>query len=383
MKRNILESLGVPENILNSAKKLYNTILKELSRETNESFDEDTTFDISFSTDLMINELNIKYVNLRIELEFVGTDEMLMKGMGYAPRYTHDIKRYVSVSLEDFRNLHMSIALYLPEDEEIPLSKIINFLKTQTRVIEPSLAHELKHAYDQSKSPKKPITHTVEYGATSNFGAFGIMALRKFFHLIYLSTLTETLVKPTEVASRMSLDNVDKKGFLEFLLNDGTFQEFMQLKDYTFDTLVNELKDDIDTIKSRLEHNNIDVPSSDEETVKLILDLGYINLVNDKGEMLKHLLISGENDPILKFMEFMGGIDPESEKGEYFHKNLNKFSKYRDNPLQFYKNTIKMFNFVGDKMTKKIGKLYAMAQDPQDEYSDVIKRIYIKTNKNG
>ena len=42
--------------------------------------------------------------------------------------------------------------------------------------------------------------------------------------------------------------------------------------------------------------------------------------------MLKHLLISGEEDSLLKFMEFMGGIDPESDKGKYFYKNKMKFA---------------------------------------------------------
>lgn len=383
MRNIVKEALGVPENILNSAEKLYKDILKQLSYESNDIFDEDATFDISFSTDLMINEMNIKNVELQIELEFADTDKMLLKGMGYSPRYTHNIKKYVSVSLEDFSTLVMSISLYLPEDKTFPLSKIIDFLKSQTKVIQPSLAHELKHAYDQSKSPQKPLTHIVDYGATSNFKAFGIGSLRSFFHLIYLSTLTETLVKPTEVASRMSLEGINKTEFLEFLLNDKTFQEFMQLKNYTFQDLISGLEDDIDTIKDRLSFNDIDVPTNDDDIIKLILELGYINLVNDKSEMLKLLLISGEPNPFNKFLEHMGGIDPDSPKGKYFGKKIDSFSKYRENPIKFYQDQIKLFNFVGDKMTKKIGKLYEMAQDPKEEYSNVIQKIYRKSNENG
>ena len=156
----------------------------------------------------------------------------------------------------------------------------------------------------------------------------------------------------------------------------------MVLKNYTFEDLVSELKSDIETIKTRLRDSDIDVPESDDEIINLILELGYINLTNDKGEMLKHLLISGEEDSLLKFMEFMGGIDPESDKGKYFYKNLSKFSKYQNNPLNFYKNEIKLFNFVGEKMAKKIGKLYEMAQDPEDTHSNIIRKIYVKSNTN-
>ena len=92
MKKYILEALGVPENILKSAVKLHQDILKQLSYERNESFEEDSEFEASFRTDLMINELNIKTVNIKISLEFVNTDKIIMSGMGYAPRYTHRLK---------------------------------------------------------------------------------------------------------------------------------------------------------------------------------------------------------------------------------------------------------------------------------------------------
>ena len=381
MKKYILEALGVPENILLSGEKLYKDLLKQLSYESNETFDEDSKFDIGFSTNLQINELNIKKVHARIELDFVDTDKILMAGMGFSPRYTHNIKKFVSMSLQDFSELYISVSLYLPE-RDVNMSEIIKFLKDEKTEILPSLSHELKHAYDNFKEPEKPLTHIVDYGTTSNFGAFGIKPLRIFFHYLYLATLTETLVKPTEVASRMILSDVNKTQFLEFLLNDKTFKEFMVLKNYTFEDLVSELKSDIETIKTRLRDSDIDVPESDDEIINLILELGYINLTNDKGEMLKHLLISGEEDSLLKFMEFMGGIDPESDKGKYFYKNLSKFSKYQNNPLNFYKNEIKLFNFVGEKMAKKIGKLYEMAQDPEDTHSNIIRKIYIKSNTN-
>lgn len=381
MKKHILEALGVPENILLSGEKLYKDLLKQLSYESNETFDEDTKFEITFNTNLQVNELNIRKVHVQIELDFVNTDKILMAGMGYSPRFTHNVKKFVSMSLQDFSELYISVSLYLP-DRDVNSSEIFKFLKDEKKEILPSLSHELKHAYDNFKEPEKPLTHTADYSATSNFGAFGIKPLRIFFHYLYLATLTETLVKPTEVASRMMLSNVNKTQFLEFLLNDKTFKEFMVLKNYTFEDLVSELKSDIETIKTRLRDSDIDVPESEDEIINMILELAYVNLTNDKGEMLNHLLISGEEISFLRFMEFMGGIDPESDKGKYFYKNILKFSKHLDNPLNFYKNEIKLFNFVGEKMVKKIGKLYEMAHNPEDTHSNIIRKIYVKSNTN-
>lgn len=383
MTKILKEALGVPENILKSGVKLHQDILKKLSYETNNYFDEDTEFQISFKTDLMINDLNIKTVNVKIELNFVDTDKIVLGSMGYAPRYTHNIKRFMSVSLQKFSELYMSISLYVPENKEISMSDIIKFLKDETKVIIPSLSHELKHAYDQSKQPEKPLSNTAEYAATTNFKAFAIQPLKIFFHYIYLTTLTETLVKPTEVASRMELSGVNKTQFLEFLLNDRTFQEFMSLKNYSFEYLVSELKKDIKTIKSRLVGSDIKVPRKTDDVIKLILELAYVNLVNQKGDLLKHLILSAEKNLFARFMEDLGGFDSESDKGRYFYKKMESFAKYKNNPIDFYKDQIKMFNFVGNKMSKKIGKLYEMAQDPKEEYSNIIKKIYIKSNSNG
>ena len=130
MKKYILEALGVPENILLSGEKLYKDLLKQLSYESNETFDEDSKFDIGFSTNLQINELNIKKVHARIELDFVDTDKILMAGMGFSPRYTHNIKKFVSMSLQDFSELYISVSLYLPE-RDVNMSEIIKFLKDE------------------------------------------------------------------------------------------------------------------------------------------------------------------------------------------------------------------------------------------------------------
>ena len=109
MKKHILEALGVPENILLSGEKLYKDLLKQLSYESNETFDEDTKFEITFNTNLQVNELNIRKVHVQIELDFVNTDKILMAGMGYSPRFTHNVKKFVSMSLQDFSELYMKL----------------------------------------------------------------------------------------------------------------------------------------------------------------------------------------------------------------------------------------------------------------------------------
>jgi hypothetical protein len=180
-------------------------------------------------------------------------------------------------------------------------------------------------------------------------------------------------VRATEIYTSVQTENINKEKFLEFLLKTESYKRYKNLQNLTFDQFYNSLLESVDVIKERLESNQIDIPETDDEVVKLILELAYTNITNKKIESLSNSLASG-------FAEMIMGINPDSEKGKFFEKNANKFSKYEDNYLGFYKNEIKKFNIVGDKMVKKISKLYAIANDEDSKQSDIITKIYNKIN---
>ena len=174
----------------------------------------------------------------------------------------------------------------------------------------------------------------------------------------------------------MRSNTINKNNFLEFLLNDDTFKEFIDMKNYSFNTLYNELEKVTPIIKKRLIDSNLEAPDNTPDLINRILVLAYYNLVNLKGENLKKIMLNTDSEPIEQLL----GLDPESDRGSYFSKKLKEYSKYRNNPLSFYSNEINSLNRVGDEMTKKIGKLYAIAQDDNDKDSDIIRKIYKKTN---
>jgi hypothetical protein len=64
-------------------------------------------------------------------------------------------------------------------------------------------------------------------------------------------------------------------------------------------------------------------------------------------------------------MEAMIGF--EGKKGKYFDKFVNDVQKYQKNPKKFIDHEIKIMNYVGNNMIRKIAKLYDMASDVKNE----------------
>jgi hypothetical protein len=371
---NILhEEMGVPSNIVEAAKLITENIYYELKKIlSGDGYLTEDEYPLSFRINTNISDLTIKKVSFMLEIKEVGVNELTLGGAGFNPRQSVDYKKFVYVSKKDPSDLHIMLKFYIPAMYNLTFDDFFTYYEENFDEVVNNISHEIKHAYDHFKKPEESIPASVEYQSSIGFG-FGIDPLSEFFFDVYYSHQTENLVRPTEVYTRIKTEHIKQEEFLDFLLKTETYKRYKNLSDFTFDNFYNSLFKNIDVIKERLEQNQIDIPETDDEIVKLILRLAYTNIANKKIESLSNRLSSG-------FAEAFMGIDPESKKGKFFAKNASKFSKYEDDFLGFYKNEIKKFNNVGNYMVKKISKLYAMANDDDSKQSDIIKKIYKKVN---
>jgi hypothetical protein len=98
-----------------------------------------------------------------------------------------------------------------------------------------------------------------------------------------------------------------------------------------------------------------------EEKIDFILRLVYINLGNAKMRLFDKYT---EDRSLLGMFSLFGFNDSKDEKMDNVRNQFVKhISKYEKNPIQFFKNEIKKFHIVADKMIRKIAKLYSMAKD--------------------
>jgi hypothetical protein len=257
--------------------------------------------------------------------------------------------------------LDMRISFIVPPVWE-PKDLYDKFIMDETETTS-ILAHELKHKYDKTKKKQDLIGRDADYQAYSRSGInFGVPIINDFMRYSYFIQATENLVRPTEIATRMQMKGITKSQFLEFLRNDNVYNELVKIKNFSYDYFMDQLNEQMDSIDKLLTHIGEDPKSyNDKEKIKILLELVYINLANQKVENFDRMT-NNVNDI---FSVLMGnfGLDIKDKKEKIRDKFINYVTKYRDREMEFFVDECERFNYVATKMIKKISKLYDLAKD--------------------
>ena len=370
------EALGVPEGILDTASDLYEIVanlIKGIDYKKNE-------YIINQSVDLTISDYQIDSLDLHVNVEHIqGYDgKAELASMGVGQNFSYNRKVQLKVQLLDTEiELHIT---FVVGNEWEPEDLYERF--TQDRVdTESTLAHELKHKYDKQKKQFDLIGKDAEYQTYSKGNLrFGIPEIDyKFMRYNYFMQAAESLVRPTELASRMRQRKILKSKFLNFLKEDRAFKEISEIRDYSFEKLIDGLKEQIDRVDSLLKHiNHYDENMSEDEKIKTVLKLVYVNLVNNKVELFDQMTSSPMDSIKSLLNKAFGGLgmhqmtDEEKNLEKVREKFINYLTKYDNDPIMFFKDRCKQLSDDANKIIKKIGKLYAMAEDDQPMNESII-----------
>ena len=373
------ESLGVPDNILDAAEKLYDRVEGHVKTidETEEEYE--FTGDLDFEIGDK-KKVKIDGYDLTIKTEkFNGYDEKpQVISMAVSASFAFDREKLKKVT-EPSTHLDFSITFAVAEDWE-PYELFEAMEKDKVNQVA-SLAHELKHKYDKQVKPTALVGHDAEYQATQAKDNFGIPVIdHEFFRNLYFVSMIENLVRPTEIASQMKSLGITKSGFLKFLQNERVYKELTEIKNFTFDHFISELKNQMFRVDALLEHIDED-PSemSDDEKIKRVLEIVYISIVNTRMQFFMDMT-SKRTDNFIEFGQQMG-ILPDFMKDEAIalskvnevRQNFLNFTKrYEKNPIKFFKDECKKFNRVADQLLRKVSKLYDMAKDDEQPVSESI-----------
>jgi len=355
-KEVLLEALGVPEGILKSSESMYKQLLKYISDEGDNDV-EDENYYFKLDGPFKINEYKIKSINLR--LTFITTDNVdtiTIASLGFSASARLN-SNLMLINSNDKNNLEMSINIATPDT--ITFSELYQFIKVKDKDIISSFAHELKHSYDSVKKPSESIRDRSKYVAYTSVG-FGLKPIDEFIFNLYYTTVIESLVRPTEVMSLLKQNKVKRKNFIDFLLNNETYNTLKKIHNFSLDKLLMELSQEMPTINSILNHlNEQGRYNTDEEKIDRILYLTYINLTNDMGKTFFSVLIDNPFEARFGFLD--------ERKPVMLNNFINEITKFNDNPNDFFEYEEKKFKFVSSKMMKKLSKLYAML--PEDKKS--------------
>ena len=369
----INEALGVPKHILDVAEKMYQIVLRDLKSITEKQneyeFDGVTYFDLGDK-----KQIPIRSYTLTVEVDETDQveDGVVLGSMGMGQQFRFDRGIMMKLNAES-NEADFHINFYVAEDWEP--KDLVDWFENNRDVAESSLAHELKHKYDQQVNRKGLIGNEAQYIAYQNLPSVMIPQVDdQFYRYLYFTDAMESSVRATEVASNIRTQGIKKSEFRDFLKNNRTFKIMMEIKNFTFEKLIRGVYENLDTVDRIFEAIGVDTENmSDKDKVKKMLELIYVNIANKKIEIFDEYVDRGQ-DSFLSFIRQLGGIvDEDDIKVEQIKKNFRNFvAKYENNPLGFFKAEIDKFHRVSDQVIRKIGKLYDMVQDDTQVTESII-----------
>ena len=377
--RLITEALGVPNNILEAADMLYDIVERDIksidSIEDEYEFDGEIEFELGDKHKVMIDSYELK-VNIETIDGEEGVLDIISMGMGGSFEFNRDV---FMKETEPSTTLELTITFAVGENWEP--EGLIRKMEEERDEHVASLAHEIKHKYDKQSKQFGLIGPDALYQATQRRGNFGIPVLdRVFFRYMYYIHGIENLVRPVEVASLMKSKNITKSQFREFIENSRVYRELVEIKKFTFEDFISQLKENEDRLDALLNHIGEDPSSMTiDQKINRVLEVAYIDLVNNRMGMFVRMT-EHHMDDMIKFGSQLGLLPKHLEKGvkqlektdEIRQKFLSYVMKYEKNPTKFFEDEIENFQYIANKMIKKISKVYALAKDDKPVSESII-----------
>lgn len=375
----ITEALGVPENILDAADILYDVVESDIksidSIEDEYEFEGEIDFVLGDKKKIKIDSYELK-VNIEEIEGYEGVLDIVSMGMvgGFGFNRNNFMK-------ENQPSTKIELTITFAVGKNWKPEQLVEKMNEERDENVSSLAHEIKHKYDKQAKRFGLIAPDAEYQATQRRGTFGIPALdRVFFRYLYYVSGIENLVRPTEVAYSMRRKNITKSQFLDFLKNNRVYKELVEIKNFKFEDFITQLKEQEDRLDALLNHIGEDPTNmSLDEKIKRVLEVAYIDLINNKMEIFMNMT-KHHMDDFLTFGAQLGFLPPNvrqlakalEKTNEIRKKFMNQITKYEKNPTKFFEVEIENFNYIANKLLKKISKLYAMAKDDEQPVSESI-----------
>lgn len=373
--KSLKEAVGVPENITEEGKALFKVVANKLkgikSREEKYDF-------IDVPIDLNVSGVKFTSLDLHIETDETESDQVLspiIASMGVGNTFNFDEGIMMQVN-EVSKSIYLQINFIVPASgwspEDLYLALIEDYLHSNS-----VMSHELMHRFTRQKKSKILAGGSADYQAYSSGKLnFGIPVINEFMRYSYFIQHEENLVRPTEVASRMLMQRITKEKFYKFLMEDQVIVELKKIQNFSYEYLINSLREQMDRVDGLLEHAGENVEGiSEDEKIKMVLTLVYINLSNLKMSFFEKFVLSYEETIFSQtgpLSSLFGGKEPSEDKKKLLNKYLNHVTKYQNKEMDFFKDECERFNYVATKLIKRIAKVYSLIPDEKEQTNESI-----------
>jgi len=363
----ILERLGVPEGIVDSATRLYVEIINKFQNcNLNETLLDEPDKSIEYSVDIpiqiKINQLissevvftfTIKPI-LNPNIKLPGKVDVASWGVAVYPTEVKDMAFYHkpnSTTLDKIEIDNLQLRATFVSHETGTFGDCLTLLKSSKNKTIGILSHELKHVYDKYMFGKQNFDDIIDYATFANVRS-GVDGVDEFIYNLYVISKSENLVRPSEVAGQIETIGLTKSEFLKFLEDSRLYKELKEIKNWTYQSMRESLRKDLPNIRKKIQGIPEDEP--EDEIIDFLCEMTYENLTSEMSKKMKDIL---GIDNIVGLLT-----------GKISHENVDFYTKYMkqrtyNNYQDFFAFWEKRLNFEGDKMIKKIAKLYDMCKD--------------------
>ena len=359
----IIERLGVPDNIVDSATKLYQVIVDSL-----DSDDENTTFGSimyfsqstnpgnklnikkDLSLDFSISELKFSDVEFNITIHVndnIPSCDVASWGVSVSHEDGSNYK--VVYNKSNVGSIYLKVDFVVLSDESFKDLK--NYLLDRRSNTIGILTHELKHVYDKYMIGQYLLSDIIEYQSFAKTST-GFEELDNFFYYLYLTSQEENLVRSSEIAGQIISSGITKSEFKNFLEETKVYKQMIKIRNWSYSGLKDNLKNNMGNIRKMFH----DIPESepDEEVIDVVLRIAYNELMSKSSDIIEEFLDLNNAAKLLT-----GKI--KKEDIDFYNEYLKSksFKSYDD----FFNYWEKKLKFEANKVIKKISKLYDMCKD--------------------
>lgn len=387
LKTILNEALGVPDGLYETSKDVYKLIVEFLEGNIspNDTIDEVGTLNWEIYGDWSINDLDIKIINIVLEIQ--DYDDIRFLGMTFNQKGIQVNLPNVISPVSD--EINLTIKLGAPIDTIF--GEIINFFKKDKAELLSSIAHELKHAYDFYKKGEHRIEKYVEYGASQK-DIVGLRSIRDFIYSSYYLHEFENMVRPSEMYSYLMSNDTTKETFLNDLNDSLMIQHIKDARTLTYQDIYEDLLSQITSVYTIIKTTNppFDGRSVPKRTlVDYLLFLVRRTMINNRLDMLIGPIQPSPQEELFAALTgqktrgellFDKFVDKITSGGKYYEDefDIQKSPKLNE---EFFTKKIKQINFEGERMFKKIAKIYDLLPSINDSKQTLNKKINMKPQK--
>lgn len=374
----ISEALGVPDTILDVAEQVFDSVAQDIKSIRTKK--DEYIFRGNVGVQLGDKKkIDIDDYELTVSVVYPDDydEEPQIISMGMVQQFNFD-RNIMMKRIQRSSTAEIEID-YAVSDNWEPIDLYNTLMKSKTKHLA-SIAHELKHKYDKQSKEIDLIGREALYHSTMKMGRSGIPAIDSvFMRALYFVSMTENLVRPVEIASIIKSKNITKSQFKDFLMKTDVYRELQNIKNYTFDDFINDMKEQMDRVDALLEHVNVDglEDMSEDDKIKKVLEVIYGTLTNTRLDIFQDMTSNKQDELMNMFKDLFGQDlrknDPEQKGLEQVrNKFYNYAAKYKDNPVKFFEDEFENFNYTANKVLKRLSKIYALAQDDEQPVSESI-----------